>query len=398
MMPRPPTPSDPRQRLVLQYLEPGPLVESADPGLIRDHLAFAVERLRPTDLALGWRLDPDLVAVLRPSIPADVSVWRWTPMLTGLADPPTTGGLRQVGPSLLEPVPFRGMDDFRFSCPSHDSVIEASIERAVRLAREIDADGVLLDRIRWHSPSRSPFAELTCFCGRCCSLASGDGISMDDVERTLASAACSVEGRRGIVRALLGDGVEGVVAEFVTWRRDRITAAVSRMVEGLRRRGLRTSLDVFSPALARSVGQDLATLSVLGEWSKSMTYFDALGPATMPYELLGYAGWLAQAGETDAPGFLAELLGFDPPGVRGSGARLEALGIESSRLVDAVGQDRAIVGLDAVEIPGVCEVDDDVLAARLATVRSAGLGLAPSWELLAIGRDRIERTAAVVRA
>jgi hypothetical protein len=188
------------------------------------------------------------------------------------------------------------------------------------------------------------------------------------------------------------------VADFVTWRRGRVSEAVRLMVEGLRQRGLRTSLDVFTPALARSVGQDLATLGPLGEWSKSMTYFDALGPATMPYELLGYAEWLAQAGDTDAPGFLAELLGFDPPGVRGSGSRLPALGIESSRLVETVGQGRAVVGLDAVEIPGVCEVDDDVLAARLATVRSASLGAAPSWELLAISCDRIVRMAEVLRA
>ena len=45
------------------------------------------------------------------------------------------------------------------------------------------------------------------------------------------------------------------ISEFLTWRSSRVTAAVSRVVAGLAEHGLRSALDVFTPALAPSVGR-----------------------------------------------------------------------------------------------------------------------------------------------
>jgi hypothetical protein len=134
-------------------------------------------------------------------------------------------------------------------------------------------------------------------------------------------------------------------------------------------------------------------LAKLGEWSKSMTYFEALGPASMPFELRGYRAWLEEAGDSDAADFLADALGFAAPGVDGHGAQSEALQREAERLSQAVGPDRAVVGIDAVEIRGICEVEDADLEARVRAVRDAGLGLSPCWELLFISDARIGRLA-----
>jgi hypothetical protein len=382
-----------RPRLMLQYLEPGPATEAAEPAALRDHLLFALELLRPTDIAFGWRLSPGQVSALRPAVPDGVTVWRWVPMLAHAGAEWATHEQLQVGPDGRSPEPFRAMADFRFLCPNHVGVIDASVGRAVGLAREIDAAGVLLDRIRWHSPSQAPAAELTCFCDRSRALARDRGIDLDAARLDLELAPRSVAGRIELVQGLLGQRASGNLEAFLQWRTERMTEVIAQLAGAIREVGLRTALDVFTPALARSVGQDLGAIAAQGEWTKSMTYFDAFGPATMPYELLGYRTWLGELGEGRAAEVVAGSIGFAPPGLQGPSPQLEALETEIGRVVEAVGNERAVLGFDAVELPGVCDVRDEDLDARLARLRAAHIGLAPSWDLLAISRSRLERMA-----
>ena len=381
---------------MLQYLEPGLLVDAASPAQLRDHLRLAMDVLEPSDLALGWQLRPDQIEAVRPVVADDVNLWRWVPMLAHAGAEWASERQLQVGPGGSAPEPFKGMDDFRFLCPSDPRVLEASVDRAVSLAQDIDGDGVLLDRIRWHSPSQAPSAELSCFCGHCWEVASSAGLDLDAIRSELSSSSSSSQGRAQVVRALLGSPGDGQLRDFLAWRQRHMRAVVSRLADAVRRAGLRTALDVFTPGLAFSVGQDLEAFALAGEWTKSMTYFDAVGPATMPYEFGGYARWLAEAGVEGPLGVIEGVLGFAPPGLSGSGPRLDALSVERERLVRAVGADRAVLGLDAVELPGVCEVEDGDLDARLKALQQGGIGVSPSWELLAISPGRIRRIASLL--
>lgn len=380
-----------RSRLLLQYLEPSPAVAALEPQRAREHLSRALGLLPVTDLALGWRLRPELAEAVRSVVPADVVVWRWVPVFVDSGESRDVDGLVALGPGGVPPPPFHDLADFRFLCLDHEEVVEAGLERSVGLARGVDADGVLLDRIRWHSPSQDPAAELTCFCERSRRAASETGLDLGRVRAELRDMADSLEGRRMLGAALLGRTAEGALGDFLRWRSDTVTRAVGRLSTGLQAAGLHAALDVFTPALAGSVGQDLTTLGPLGEWSKSMTYFEALGPASMPFELGAYARWLDTGSEPDATGFLASLLGFAAPGVAGSGAQLRTLEHEASALAGSVGPDRSVVGLDAVEIPGVCDVDDEDLGARIRAVHEVGVGLSPCWELLLISERRTAR-------
>jgi hypothetical protein len=380
-------------RLLLQYLEPSDAVDVADPSRLRDHLSMALDRLPVTDLALGWKLRPKVIEAVRSAIPTGVTVWRWVPIFVDSGTGHPTDRLLVVGPDGQPPPPFGDMADFRFLCLDHDEVVGRGLERATDLGREIQADGILLDRIRWHSPSPSPADELTCFCDRSRQRAARAGIDLARVASEVGEAADTLAGRRGLVAALLGRPTVGRVDDFLAWRTERVTHVVERLSSGLCEAGLRSALDVFTPAMAHSVGQDLAALAGLGEWSKSMTYFDALGPAAMSFELRGYAAWLTAGGEVDAAAFLADLLGFDPPDVLGSGPQADALEIEMSRLSASVGAERSVVGLDAVEIPGVCDVAASDLAERVEAIRATGLGLSPCWELLAISEERLGQIA-----
>ena len=97
-------------RLLLQYLEPSPAVDEADPRWLRDHLAGALGRLPVTDLALGWRLSAEVIEAIRSVVPASVSVWRWVPVFVDSGDG-AGGGCsrrRRAGRGRPSPVPRPG--------------------------------------------------------------------------------------------------------------------------------------------------------------------------------------------------------------------------------------------------------------------------------------------------
>ena len=185
--------------------------------------------------------------------------------------------------------------------------------------------------------------------------------------------------------------------KFLAWRKESTTRAVRRVVEGLHDEGLRTALDIFTPALAPSVGQDLVNLSGLGDWAKSMTYVDAIGPASMPYELRGYAGWLRDAGEAvprpSCPAFLASRRPVSTATASSSGPcawRHRGSAARSAGVAPSSGSTRWS--------PGVCEVRDEDFAARLREILVAGVGVAPSWDLLFIGPERTRVIAGVMES
>jgi hypothetical protein len=192
----------------------------------------------------------------------------------------------------------------------------------------------------------------------------------------------------------MGDVRDGALTEFLTWRSERITRTVSRLLEGLQGHALRSALDVFTPALARTVGQDLAARGAVAAWCKSMTYLAANGPASMPYELKGTRAGCRKSATTTRRDSSAGC--WDRPArLGGAGPRLAALYSEMSRLADMVGPKRAVVGLDAVQMDGVCEISYADLTARIEAVMTAGLGIAPSWDLRFISPARIALKAQV---
>jgi hypothetical protein len=166
-------------------------------------------------------------------------------------------------------------------------------------------------------------------------------------------------------------------------------------------------LDCFSPALAYMVGQDLGALDACCEWIKVMTYGHALGPAGLPFELLGLADWLtdaAQMGERSAVeaetlSWLSGVVGLPLPTTRArlcqEGLSPQALGAEVRR-GRAHGITTLLAGIELVEIEGVARLHPEQIAADLRTFRAAGAdGLVLSWDLWYIPLERLELVRSV---
>jgi hypothetical protein len=134
-----------------------------------------------------------------------------------------------------------------------------------------------------------------------------------------------------------------------------------------------------------------------------MIYGHAFGPATLPFELTDLVHWLiAQEGlsETKALQYLSELIGFTLPSsllrLRESGLSSQSLAAEFYRGQQVVDQDRLLVGVELVQIPGVSELNTAQIEANLRAFKASGVeGLALSWDLWHMPLERLALVAQV---
>jgi hypothetical protein len=369
-------------------MEPSADLEAAAPDELADGLRAYLAILPATDVAIGWRAAPAQLEAMRRAVPDRVALWRWVPVFAGGWERREGLGPPALGSGGVGPLPFRDMGDFRFHCLVQPAVVDEAIERILALVAEVGATGALLDRMRWPSPSGDPATDLCCFCDVCAEHAAVAGLDLRTVAAELADASRELVGRRRVVETLFGRYRGTTLGAFLTWRAERVTSAMRAIVDVLRGRGLLVGYDVFSPAIAYTVGQDLALLSA-ADLVKSMTYLDAQGPASLPFEIAGYVRWLEAAGDSGEADLMAELLGFRLP-VEGAApeVRADILVLEGKRLAAAVGP-HGLIGLDVVELPGVLSIDDAVVRARVAAIRRSGFGIAPSWDARLMSPRRI---------
>jgi hypothetical protein len=275
-------------------------------------------------------------------------------------------------------------------------------ERLEAIAARGIYEGIFLDRIRFPSPAPDPPRHLGCFCRHCFRLAAESGLDLEPARRLLGALPVEADGRRRLVRSLLTaahDPADPLEA-FLRFRASSITAVVERTARQARLRDLGVGLDCFTPALARMVGQDLAALDRTCDWIKVMTYPRVLGPAGIPFELLGLVDWLTGAGglsEVEALRLMGEASALPLPAARAgleAGLGPEAVAAELERGRKA-GVRCLLAGIALVELPGIHRSAPAQLAADLTACRGTGAsGLVLSWDLWYISPQALE----IVRA
>jgi hypothetical protein len=391
-------------RVVAQFLEGGAASAAIDPGAAVACLRRAAEIAPLTDLCLGWNLPQALIAAVGDEARRQGQrLWLWQPLLSGdgVFVPRADATVGRDG----RPIPWpREMAEFAFDCPVRRSGRDAALVRLDDAIDGADWDGVLLDKIRWPSPTRDPAADLTCFCGECRQEASSAGVDLEAVAQRLDRGAADGDARIGLLREMLGVDQGEPLASFMSWRTARITEAVAeaaRLVRSRRgpgRQPMRVALDVFTPSLAQLVGQDIGELAPLGELTKAMMYLGTHGPAGLPYELCGLTTWLADGGVEDPVGVLGDTLGYALPphatvcdGVLSP--RVFATEIERLRQLAGSG---AAAGIDAVGIAAIAVLDDATLRSVTRMAVSAGVDLVLSWDLWAVAPQRLEVVARAI--
>ena len=399
--------------ITIQYLEPSPELENLTATAVVEKLRLAAARLPVTHLLVGWDVPVRLLEACRKETERlGMRFLRWQPLLTGDGNLEHQNEWKVTNLSGEKVGAFREMPEFSFACPNHPQVQAAISRRIEELLSQGIYQGFFLDRLRFPSPASDPPGNLGCFCEHCRRKAAAAGLDLEQTRRTIRKMCASPQGCTALVEMMLGKraidydpAATEMVGGFLEFRQHSITALVQRTANQLKSAGMEVGLDCFSPALAGMVGQDLLALSRLSpavDWIKIMCYAHTLGPAGLPFELLGLLDFLTNSGGLGEAQALASLSQASSLRLPASRQALMEAGISPRVLGDEVRRalaDSAIPilpGIELVEVEGVTRLNNRQIAADLAAVRKAGAaGLALSWDLRRIPLERLEhvRTA-----
>ncbi len=299
-----------------------------------------------------------------------------------------------------------GEERFLFSCPNDERYLGAVLLASSALLVETEPDGIMLDKIRFPSPSNGFESLLGCFCDSCRSLFE-------------SQTGQSFEQQRERARELLADvrnnGPDGFLAawnqtgsfwkatglgELAAFRARSILSVVARFGSLARARGLEVGLDLFAPSLAPLVSQDYEALSGLCDWVKPMLYHRALAPAGLPLEIAslwkGLRALYPRGDPTKLHRSLGAAFGWELPG---TATELHARGLPASVIsseLEMIGRMRlsagvkVYAGIEAARIPEFgLDVTSDSLGRSLREVRSPASGIVASWNLLRIPDENL---------
>lgn len=385
-------------RYMVQYLEGSSDWSGVSPQEVEDVLLTAGSILPLSRVMVGWNLPIALLRACRVVCERlGAELYLWHPLLTGDGDwqPPEDG--RVLGLDGRPVSAYAGMTEFAFLCPNQPEIREAILRHLDAVVTRFPYDGVFLDRMRFPSPTVSPFVEIGCCCAVCEARAAVSGLFLKEVRQELQERRTTALGCLQVVRDWMGQGQEtqSHLAKFLNFRTQSITSFLSEVCQWLRSHKLRIGLDCFSPMLTRMVGQDLSALSAFADWVKIMTYGHVYAPAGIPGELLSLIRSVVaqtetlveteQLTESDVLQVVSECTGIALPKTI---ACLEETGLASSALGQEARRGQTQIscetwaGLELVELPGITrlhkmQIQSDILAFSAALVD----GLALSWDL-----------------
>ena len=231
-------------------------------------------------------------------------------------------------------------ENFNFRCSASERNVELYCDIQAESMRGADFDGVFLDRVRYPSVTNGALA---CFCPECVKRYRADGIDPETLGKT---EIVGFENGRHLFS-------DPMVSKFYAHRAGRIVHAV----ELVKQRFGEVSLDLFPPALAYLVGQDLEKLAPLAAFVKPMLYRYTTAPAGLPYE--------------------EEAFGYSMP--------VE----EQVKAFEAI-HPGVMWGVEGGYIPGVAEMTPDRIRESLKIIRdNGGTGVCASWSAISFPEENL---------
>lgn len=395
--------------LAVQYLESSTLAKIT-PDDAQDRLRAALERLPISLVILGGEWPDTFVAACAEEADrAGAQLFCWHSLLTGGSSFAIQPEWQCIGLNGKPVTGFQGKPEFTFACPNRPQARQAALDHLRDVLRRRPWRGVFLDRIRYPSPAADPASMLACFCDDCHRAATSAGLDLDVAQQSIGQLVATPERAASFVRTLLDPLAPALpdpdlmaLRASLDFRARSVTRLVQTAADLVHASGLAVGLDCFSPALTCMVGQDLGALNQHCQWIKIMSYAHTLGPAGIPFELLGLADWLMDrqgVSEPDALDWLAQATRLPLPHSR---VELRERGLSPEALAAQVKRGRAarvgtlFAGIELVEMEGVTHLNQAQITNDLRAVRGAAPdGLVLSWDLWQIPLERLELVRAI---
>ena len=299
-----------------------------------------------------------------------------------------------------------GPEDFLFLCPNDEEHIRRVFDQYQNKIRETGFDGVFLDRIRFPSPANGFELLFSCFCQFCRKkFYTQYG---EDLENYRNQAKAVFEKLKTMDISYLRTCqsfsdmiIQGNLKKFYDFRKQNIYQVVKIFADKAKQMGKIVGVDLFAPSLAPLVSQDYRLLAKTCDWIKPMIYGHASGPAGLPLELSCFMKAILNMNPAlDESQFIREIsriVGVDLPtqinGLLKNGISENIIYLEMQRIkeLDLAENVNIYVGIEAVQIPGLCHITAKILKKYLESLAEAEVkGMVLSWDLLKIPDENLK--------
>jgi len=300
----------------------------------------------------------------------------------------------------------QGGEDFLFLCPNDEQNIKKILEHYQHQILTGGFDGVFLDRTRFPSPTNGLEALYTCFCPSCQDNFQADyhedlNHYRNQVENILSALKDMDIKDWHNCRSLTDMIFPDQLKLFFDFRKQSIHQAIKMFAHQARQMGKLVGLDLFAPSIAPLVSQDYQVLAETCDWIKPMIYCHTSGPAGLPLELSCLMKAILNLNpsleESRFIGEISRMFGVKLPsqvndllkkGIPENMIDQEMQRIKDLHLPKSV---KVFIGLEAVQIPGICHIDKSILEKYLSRVLAMDLeGMVLSWNLLKIPDENLE--------
>lgn len=382
---------------------------------LKKKLAIAKEALNLDALMIWSDINKkDLDLVRRICRDFKIKTYLWYPILADIPDfkieqeqsVETFGGLRGYGKNGCWDKLGEGEEDFLFLCSSDEEHIRRIFDQYQNKIKENGFDGVFLDRIRFPSPSNGFELLFSCFCKSCLNKFYNN--YGEDLKGYRNQAKTVFKKFKTIdinylqtCQSFFDIIIRDSLKKFYDFRKQNIYQVLKMFADKAKQMGKLVGVDLFAPSLAPLVSQDYQLLAKTCDWIKPMIYCHTSSPAGLPLELYCFIRAILDINPALDEGQLireiSRIIGVDLPtqinellkiGISEHIICSEMQKIKEFNLPEEID---IYIGIEAVQIPEVCNIDRSILKKYLKSVIKAdSKGIILSWDLLKIPDENLK--------
>ena len=189
--------------------------------------------------------------------------------------------------------------------------------------------------------------------------------------------------------------------KFYDFRKQSVYRMVKMFADKAKQMNKLVGIDLFAPSFAPLVSQDYKLLAKTCDWIKPMIYCHTSSPAGIPLELYSFLRAILEINpvlnENELMCKASPLTGVALPVnldkllINGISEYMICGEMEKIKELDLPENVNIYVGLEAVQIPGLCNITEKILKKYLKSVIEADTkGIILSWDLLKIPEENLK--------
>lgn len=301
--------------------------------------------------------------------------------------------------------PHQKEENFLFICPNNKNAINNLFKLFKKSVDNFDFRGIFLDRVRYSSGTNGIESLFSCFCEYCrekfyyeYNLPLNEYIKKIEILLDNFKKITNVDIKKWPDFEYLWDlfGIK----KFFDFKNFNIYEVVKKFSDYARAKSKKIGIDLYSFSLSKIVSQDYKMLQDCCNWIKPMMYCHAIGPAGIPLEISclinAFKSINNNLDEKNLLKFFENFIGIKLPGslnfLLKEGISEEFLSVEIKKIKNSglSSELKVYPGFEAVNIPGLCVINEGILGNYLKQIYDKVKGFIVSWNLLDIPESNLK--------